>query len=147
MTHSYAMYGYAGYVKHGYTTWLRHVRLCRLYQIRLRRVITLHTELRHSASLRHPRHSSHHSHVTPPRHSHVTPPRHSASLLASLHIIPPRRESREGRYADHIFIQIYFRMHHFVGKFSKCSSPQAARGHWPPIQNPADACCVLPRPW
>jgi len=36
---------------------------------------------------------------------------------------------RERRYADHIFIQIYFRMHHFVVKFSKFSSPQAARGH------------------
>jgi len=35
---------------------------------------------------------------------------------------------RELRYADHIFIQIYFRMHHFVVKFSKFSSPQAARG-------------------
>jgi len=27
----------------------------------------------------------------------------------------------ERRYADHIFIQIYFRMHHFVAKFSKKS--------------------------
>jgi len=36
---------------------------------------------------------------------------------------------RERRYADHIFIQIYFRMHRFVVKFSKFSSPQAARGH------------------
>ena len=36
------------------------------------------------------------------------------------------------------FIQIYFRMHHFVVKFSKLSSPQAARGQWPPNQNPAD---------
>jgi len=36
---------------------------------------------------------------------------------------------RERRYADHIFIQIYFRMHHFVAKFSQISSPQAARGH------------------
>jgi len=44
---------------------------------------------------------------------------------------------RERRYADHIFIQIYFRMHHFVVKFSK-KSPQAERGHWPPNQNPAD---------
>jgi len=26
---------------------------------------------------------------------------------------------RERRYADHIFIQIYFRMHHFVVKFKK----------------------------
>jgi len=46
---------------------------------------------------------------------------------------------RERRYADHMFIQIYFRMHHFVVKFSKFSSPQATRGHWPPNQNPADA--------
>jgi len=37
------------------------------------------------------------------------------------------------------FIQIYFRMHHFVVKFSTFSSPQAARGHRPPNQNPADA--------
>ena len=40
---------------------------------------------------------------------------------------------RERRYADHIFSQIYFRMHHFVVKFSKF-----ARRHWPPNQNPAD---------
>ena len=33
---------------------------------------------------------------------------------------------RERRYADHTFIHIYFRMHHFVVKFY---SPQAARGH------------------
>ena len=33
------------------------------------------------------------------------------------------------RSAVHVFIQIYFRMHHFVVKFSKFSSPQAARGH------------------
>jgi len=31
---------------------------------------------------------------------------------------------RERRYADHIFIRIYFRKHHFIVK-----SPQAARGH------------------
>ena len=36
---------------------------------------------------------------------------------------------RERRYAVHMFIQIYFRMHHFVVKFSQFSSPQAARGH------------------
>ena len=40
---------------------------------------------------------------------------------------------RERRYADHIFIQIYSRMHHFVVKFSTFSSPQAARGHRPPL--------------
>ena len=53
-------------------------------------------------------------------------------------------------YADHIFIQIYFSMHHFVVKFSKFSSLQAAMGHWPPNQNPADAldlprCCQVSR--
>jgi len=36
---------------------------------------------------------------------------------------------RERRYADHIFIQIYFRMHHFEVKFSNFYSPQVARGH------------------
>ena len=38
---------------------------------------------------------------------------------------------RERHYADHIFIQIYSRVHHFVVKFSKFSLHQAARGHWP----------------
>jgi len=40
-------------------------------------------------------------------------------------------ESNRGRercYADHIFIQIYFRLHHFAVNFSKFSSPRAARG-------------------
>jgi len=46
---------------------------------------------------------------------------------------------REQRYADHIFIQIYSRMHHFIVKFSKISLPQAARGIDPLNQNPADA--------
>jgi len=41
--------------------------------------------------------------------------------------------------ADDIFIQIHFRMHHFVVKFSKFSSPQAAKGHWSLNQNPANA--------
>jgi len=36
---------------------------------------------------------------------------------------------RERRCADCIFIQIYFKMHHFVVKFSKFSSPLVARGH------------------
>jgi len=36
---------------------------------------------------------------------------------------------RERRYADHIFIQIYLRMYHFVVRFSKFSFLQAARGH------------------
>ena len=47
---------------------------------------------------------------------------------------------RKRRYAEHIFIHIglYSIMHHFVVKFSTFSSPQAARGHWPPNQNPAD---------
>jgi len=39
---------------------------------------------------------------------------------------------RSGQAGDHIFIEMYFRMHHFVVKFSKFSSPQVARRHWPP---------------
>jgi len=46
------------------------------------------------------------------------------------------------------FIQIYFRMHNFVVKFSQFSSPQAAKGHWPPITKilwtPLCTCCWLP---
>jgi len=54
---------------------------------------------------------------------------------------------RERRYADHIFIQIYFRMRHFVVKLLKFFSPQAARGIDPPNQNPADipVCQRTPR--
>jgi len=33
------------------------------------------------------------------------------------------------RYADHTFIQVNFRMHHFVVKFSKFSSTQVAKGY------------------
>jgi len=46
---------------------------------------------------------------------------------------------RERRYADHIFNQIYFRMRHFVVKFSKkIRLRQAAGGTDPANQNPAD---------
>ena len=41
---------------------------------------------------------------------------------------------REWHYADHIFVQIYFRMHHFVVIFS---GGKGALTH-PPNQNPAD---------
>ena len=63
-----------------------------------------------------------------------------SSFLCLCHILIAIRAGRcrERRYADHIFIQIYFRMHYFVVKFSQFSSPQAARGHWPSNQNPAD---------
>ena len=63
-----------------------------------------------------------------------------AVFLCSCYILRAIRAGRcrERRYADHIFIQIYFRMHHFVVRFSKFSSPQAARGIDPPNQNPAD---------
>ena len=51
---------------------------------------------------------------------------------------------RKWCYADHIFIQIYFRMHHsFVVRFSKLFSPQVASGHWPPNQNSADVPGIL----
>jgi len=35
---------------------------------------------------------------------------------------------RERRYADHIFIQIYFIMHHFVVKFSKIFFASSGKG-------------------
>ena len=55
--------------------------------------------------------------------------RKKGSFLCLCYIVRAIRAGRcrERRY-DHIFIQIYFRMHHFVVKFSKFSSPQAARG-------------------
>jgi len=40
---------------------------------------------------------------------------------------------RERLYADHILIQICFRMHHFVVKFSKFSSPQRWQGGIDPL--------------
>jgi len=45
---------------------------------------------------------------------------------------------RERRYADHIFIQIYFRMHHSVVKFSKFHHFRRQGSIDPPNQNPAD---------
>ena len=36
---------------------------------------------------------------------------------------------RERRYANYIFIQIYFIVHHFIVNFSKFSLRQAARRH------------------
>jgi len=58
----------------------------------------------------------------------------------NLHITTTIRAGRcrERRYADHICIQLYFRLHHFVVKFTQISWRQEARGHWPPNQNPAD---------
>ena len=35
---------------------------------------------------------------------------------------------RERRYADHIFIQIYYRMHHFVVKFSNFFFASGGKG-------------------
>ena len=43
---------------------------------------------------------------------------------------------RERRYADHIFIQMYFRIHHFAVKFSK-KNVRRQGGIDPPNQNPA----------
>ena len=45
---------------------------------------------------------------------------------------------RERHYADHMFIQIYFRMHNFVVKFSKKIRLRRQGGIDPPNQNPAD---------
>jgi len=51
-----------------------------------------------------------------------------------------RQECRERRYADHIFIiQSYYRVHHFVVKFSKkILRLRRQRGIDPPSRNPAD---------
>ena len=59
-----------------------------------------------------------------------------SSFLCFCYILRAIRAGRcrERRYADHIFI----RMHNFVVRFSKFSSPPAASWHWPPNQNPAD---------
>jgi len=51
--------------------------------------------------------------------------KHKSSFLNILSAVRAGR-CRERRYADHIFIQIYFRMHHFVVKFSQFSLPQVA---------------------
>jgi len=40
---------------------------------------------------------------------------------------------RERRYADHIFIQIYFRMHHFVVKFPKFFFTTGGKGALTPL--------------
>ena len=40
---------------------------------------------------------------------------------------------RERRYADHIVIQIYFRMHHFVVKFSKKNFASGGKGPLTPL--------------
>jgi len=40
---------------------------------------------------------------------------------------------RERRYADYIFIQIYFRMHHFVVKFFKNLFASGGKGALTPL--------------
>jgi len=56
-----------------------------------------------------------------------------SSFLCLLYILRAIRAGRcrERRYAEYrpIFIQVYFRLHRFVVKFSKFSSLQAATGH------------------
>jgi len=51
---------------------------------------------------------------------------------------------RERRYADHIFIQIYFRVHHFVVKFSKIFFASGGKGALTPLtkilQTPLCVC-------
>ena len=71
-----------------------------------------------------------------------------SSFLCLCYILRAIRAGRcrERRYADHTFIRIYFRMHHFVVKFSKKISPHATRGGIdPPNQNPADVPVAVDR--
>jgi len=62
-----------------------------------------------------------------------------SSFLCLYYILRAFRAGRcrERRCADRIFIQIYFRMHRFVVKFSKFYSPQATRG----IDHPQPKSC------
>jgi len=61
----------------------------------------------------------------------------NSSFLNILRAIRAGR-CRERRYADHILIQIYSRMHHFVVKFSKFLRLRRQGGIDPPNQKPAD---------
>ena len=60
------------------------------------------------------------------KRNHAT--KNSFLCLGLCHILRTIRagKCKKRRYADHIFILLYFRMHHFVIRFSKFSSPQAA---------------------
>jgi len=66
--------------------------------------------------------------------------KHKSSFLNILRAIRAGR-CRERHYADHIFIQIYFRMHHFVVKFSQFSLPQAAVSD-PPKPKSCGRSCI-----
>jgi len=52
------------------------------------------------------------------------------SFLCSCYILRAIKAGRcrERRYVDHIFIQIYFRMHHFVVKFFKIFFASGGKG-------------------
>jgi len=58
--------------------------------------------------------------------------RASAHRVKWSQLIPPwkmdEKLKRERRYVDHMFIQKYFRMHHFVVKFSKFLRLRQQRG-------------------
>jgi len=58
-----------------------------------------------------------------------------SSFLCLCYILRATRAGRcrEWRYADHIFIQIYFRMHHFVVKFSENFFASGGKGALTPL--------------
>jgi len=58
-----------------------------------------------------------------------------SSFLCLCYILRATRAGRcrEWRYADHIFIQIYFRMHHFVVKFSENFFASGVKGALTPL--------------
>jgi len=60
---------------------------------------------------------------------------HSFLRLSLCYILRAIRAGRcrERRYADHVFIQIYFRMHHFVDKFSKFCFASGGKGALTPL--------------
>jgi len=69
----------------------------------------------------------------------------NSSFLRLCHILRAIRAGRcrERRYADHIFIQIYLTMHHFVVKFSKFSSPRQQGSTDPPTKILQTFLCEL----
>jgi len=64
----------------------------------------------------------------------------NSSFLCLCYILRAVRAGRcrERRYADHIFIQIFSRMHHFRSQILKIFFASGGKGALTPNQNPAD---------
>jgi len=135
-THSCSIYQHRAYVNQTFRLACMRRDVCHLHaSVQLSSSITDHTRPHYSSERRHGRpHIGAMGSADPP-----------GKMDKKLKLKTCKKRAiragrcRERRYADHIFIQIYFRMHHFVVKLSKFCSPQAARGIDHPSQNHADA--------